>query len=217
MYLRFQNRDWTGEEIQFYSMGEDSIAALGTLQNERGESLSLAMHLGFGTGTSTFTLEGNVAVLRGELGSGTFRQAQYLRKFHPEIDTILFQEVPGSVNDEINVETGRLIRQAGYTTIVPEDGFIASGGVDLFAAGVRRIIHDGAQVGVHAWGDPFEDVVAQDLPRTHPAHRMQIQYFQEMLPNGPEFYFFTLQAAPFDDIHFMTRKEIQDWRLTTEP
>ena len=33
--------------------------------------------------------------------------------------------------------------------------------------------------------------------------------------NGTEFYFFTLEAAPFDSIHFMTPEEIARFGLET--
>ena len=123
----------------------------------------------------------------------------------------------GSVNDEINVHTARLIREAGLTTWLPANGDISSGGVDMFAAGAERVFESGGYVGVHSWGAPGTDVVAAELPRDDPAHRSQLEYFSEMLgdTDGPEFYFYTLNAAPFEAIHRMTPEEIDAFGLTT--
>ncbi len=191
---------------------EDAMGLTGQVTSMSGASLSFATALIIGAGTSTFRLEGDVAFLNGELGSGTYRQVSYLIEHCPEIGTIVFEEVPGSVNDEVNVETGRLIREAGYTTLLPARGMIASGGVDLFCAGETRI-RVGGRMGVHSWGDPTSNIDAHDLPRDHPAHRMQVRYFREMLDQGEEFYFFTLEAAPFADIHWMSDQEIEFYGL----
>ena len=32
---------------------------------------------------------------------------------------------------------------------------------------------------------------------------------------GPAFYFYTLMAAPFDSIHYMTDEEIKKWNIAT--
>jgi len=195
---------------------EDSLFAVGQVTLDNAEPQAFAMEVHIGAGSSTFKLEGETAILNGDLGSSTYGQVQYLIAEHPEVTTILFQDVPGSINDEINVETGRLIRQAGFTTMVPSDGIIASGGVDLFCAGVQRVIEPGAQIGVHSWAGMGDEIVPADLPRDHPAHDFQIAYFQQMLPDGVEFYFYTLNAAPAEDIHFMSADEIKRWKLATE-
>ena len=33
---------------------------------------------------------------------------------------------------------------------------------------------------------------------------------------GPAFYFYTLRAAPFEDIYYMNDEEIQQWAIATE-
>jgi len=45
-----------------------------------------------------------------------------------------------------------------------------------------------------------------------------LAYFSEMLGNklGPDFYFYTLEAAQFDSIHYMTDEEIKKWNIATE-
>lgn len=165
-----------------------------------------------GVGSSTFELDGTNAIVRGTLGSGTFQQVQHLIDNHPEVDTLVLQTIAGSVNDDVNVETGRLVRNAGLATFVPADGEIYSGGVDLFAAGTTRTAEPGATVGVHAWCCGPNGESAHELDRDDPAHETQLAYFTEMLgaEAGPEFYFFTLEAAPFDGIHPMSSEELAE-------
>lgn len=203
--------------VEFFELDDDeSVGLVGEVLAPTGEAQPFAAVVNLGAGSSTFELRGEVAALNGELGSGTYHQVEYLIAQHPEVTTLVFEEVPGSMNDEVNVETGRLIRAAGYTTVLPADGMIASGGVDLFCAGVQRVI-EGGRIGVHSWDEPGSGIVANDLPRDHPAHRSQVRYFREMLANGEEFYFYTLSAAPAAGIHWMSAEEIVRWGLATKP
>lgn len=175
--------------------------------------LSACFHVG--SGSSRIELDGPEATLSGALGSLTFMQVQRLQKERPEVDRLVLQDVPGSINDEINVETGRLVRNGGWSTYVPADGEIASGGVDLFCAGVTRTLDAGARVGVHSWSNGEEE--GGDLPVDSPEHDFFIEYLDEMLgsPRGEMFYFFTLQAAPAAGIHWMTTEEIEQYELLT--
>lgn len=197
---------------------EDSVELSGTLVSVDDKNVTIetkvkAIKAQAIAGDSELEVHGTNAVLNGDLGARTFNQIIDLVKQHPEVDTIILEEVPGSVNDEVNVEAGRIIRKSGLATFVPADGLIASGGVDLFVSGVSRTIEDGAMVGVHScFGDGVE---CRDIPKGDSRHDSQIDYFNEMLgePLGENFYFYTLDAAPFDDVHYMTRQEIDMWKL----
>ncbi len=193
----------------FVSIGAEAVRIRGRM--DRGVPLLAELHMS--AGSSVFRLDGDNAFLNGELGSGTYRQLEYLLAAHPEVETIVFENVPGSVNDDVNVYSGRLIRKAGLKTVVSADGIIASGGVGLFCAGVERTIEPGARIGVHAWSIPGEEVDPAALPRNHHAHRSQLTYFREMLDQGEEFYFFTLDAAPFETVHWMSGDEIDEFGL----
>lgn len=170
-----------------------------------------------GAGTSEVEVIDGYATIRGDLGTDTYVQISDLIAEHPEVDTLVLTSIGGSVNDEINVHTARLIRNAGMTTWLPANGDISSGGVDLFVSGAERIIEPGGFVGVHSWGAPGLDIAAAELPRDDPAHRSQLEYFSEMMGDqaGPEFYFFTLNAAPFEGIHRMSAAEIEQFGLVT--
>lgn len=169
-----------------------------------------------GAGTSKLEIKGNEAFLSGDLGTITFYQIERMVAEHPEVKTLVLTQISGSINDQVNVHTGRLVRKAGLTTKVLADSEIASGGVDLFCAGKERIVEKGARIGIHSWCC-FNDLTAIELPKDHPAHQDQIQYFTLMMgpENGPAFYFKTLEAAEFDGIYWMTDQEIIDWKVAT--
>lgn len=170
----------------------------------------------FGGGDVKLTVEKEKAILTGYLGTQAYIKLKELTK-NPKIRTLVLKDIPGSLNDEINMHIGRLIHEAGWTTYVPSNSYIESGGVDLFAAGVERIAESRAKIGIHAWCC-FQNMPAETLPKEHPAHQYQIDYFTDMLGDewGPKFYFRTLEAANFDGIHYMTAHEMKKYHLTTE-
>lgn len=146
--------------VQYAASG--AITVMGNLERRGTKKADLAIELLFhesfaGLGASELLVEGNEALLSGTLGSMTYEQVKNLIANHPEVKTITFTEVEGSVNDEANMHTGQIIREAGLNTRLLPDSEIASGGVDLFCAGVKRLIADGAKLGVHSWSDGVFD------------------------------------------------------------
>ena len=134
---------------------------------------------------------------------------------HKNVKTIVLTQVDGSINDAVNMHTGRILREAGLNTKVLEDSDIASGGVDLFCAGKKRFIAKGAKLGVHSWSG--DNINADELPKNHPAHQYQLAYFTQMLgkKRGTDFYFYTLTSAPPESIHYMSEEELKNWKLKT--
>lgn len=191
----------------------------GTLKNEENTvNLELLVNEAYiGAGTSKLEIgEDGHAHLSGILGTRTYVQIQELIQSKPEIKTIVFDEVQGSMNDSINVHTGRLIRNSGLNTRITAEGMIASGGVDLFTSGNERILEEGAKVGVHSWCC-VDDLTADKLPKDHDGHRSQLEYFTFTLKDlGSDFYFYTLQAAPFEDVHWMSVEDIKKYQVATE-
>ncbi len=200
--------------------GSDVVTISGTLVNVQDENDTQDFQFRITesqltAGSSTLEVREGKAYLEGDLGTQTYNQVIDLYQQHPDVKTIVLTDVPGSINDQVNVQTGRIVRAAGYTTHVPAGGQIASGGVDLFVAGQTRILEEGAMVGVHAWCC-IDGKGASEVSRNHPDHNTQIQYFTEMMGSrGRDFYFYTLEAAGFEDIHYMTPSEIEEWGLQT--
>ena len=208
-------------QVQVLSVDEITLTFDGEIPAQNGSSdilFNLKINAAVsGAGSSQLRVEDNVAYLSGTLGLRTYRQVQDLVENHPSVKTIVLTQVPGSLNDQVNMHTGRLVREHGFTTKVLSDSDIASGGVDLFCAGVERIVEQGAKIGVHSWCC-MGDVTAAEIPKEHPAHKDQLEYFEMALGEeiGADFYYYTLSSAPFDGTYYMTDKEIQEWTVATQ-
>ncbi|MCO4745578.1 MAG: alpha/beta hydrolase [Proteobacteria bacterium] len=133
---------------------------------------------------------------------------------NPQLRTLVMPFVPGSANDEANIPLALSVHNLGLDTCVPSTGLIASGGVDLFLAGNQRTAPEGARVGVHSWATGG-GVEGGDLAKDHPDHDLFLDYY-EAIGVDASFYWFTLQAAPSDDIHWMTRDEVRTHRIELE-
>lgn len=161
-----------------------------------------------------FEVEGNIVHMDYEINSRTYNQFVRLHKNNPQVDTILMHEIDGSTDDEVMIKLGYYLRKHGFKTMLHAESEIYSGGVDLFLAGVERTMERGAIIGVHSWSDGERD--GADFPRSSPEHDMNRNYLKAMLGRDG-FYWFTLEAAPADDIHIMSDSEIRKYRLLTKP
>ena len=168
--------------------------------------------LSFGE-TTEFSVDGTRLLMTGEINSRTLDQFEEIYADNPQIRTLVELNVPGSADDETMIALAYRVRGLGLDTELRADSEIYSGGVDLFLAGVNRVIADGAVLGVHSWSDGQRD--AADYPRNSPEHEMNRKYIEDML-GSDEFYWFTIYAAPADGIHVMTRAEIAKYGLATK-
>ena len=161
----------------------------------------------------SFDIEGTTAVATGTIDISTPSRVMELILHHPSVDTLILLECPGSIDDDSNILACHLIRHHGFTTVVPADGEVASGGVDLFLSGAQRMAEPGARFGVHSWGGVGES--GADLPRDDEEHGMYLEFCRDMeIPEA--FYWFTLEAAAPDEIHWMTREELDRFNCVTE-
>ena len=150
--------------------------------------------------------------MKGVIYSGSYDDLTKILNNYPTVTTLVMEEVPGSIDDVINLKVSKEIRKKGINTYIPEDGWVASGGTDMFLAGKQRHIATSARLGVHSWAD-FEKT-AIDYPKDDPAHIIYLDYYEDMgIPS--DFYWYTLEAAPADDIHWMTPIEINTYKVIT--
>lgn len=210
-------RRLTSSAIEITEQGENYIYSGSVLDASTQGLFSVRLVLNesfFEAGNSTVVVSGTKALINGTLGTKTYIQIDDLIKAHPEVNTLELQQIDGSINDAINMHTGRLIRNAQLTTYIPATGDVNSGGVDLFAAGFKREYAAGGKVGVHSWCC-VDGKSAHLLSKDSPEHGAQLTYFREILGKdlGPEFYFFTINAAPADNIHLMTQAELAKYLL----
>ena len=151
--------------------------------------------------------------MKGVIYGNTLDDIQELFEQYPSIKTIVMENVPGSIDDEVNLLASKEIRKHGIATYIPADGVVASGGTDMFLAGIKRSIGEGAKLGVHSWADASK--TAREYGKSEQVHQPYLKYYREM--NIPEeFYWYTLDAAPAEDIHWMTPEEIKQYQVLTE-
>lgn len=138
---------------------------------------------------------------------------------NPDVRELVLKWVPGSADDEANLRVAHIVRDAGLTTVVPEGGIVASGGTDLFLAGTERIVGPGACVGVHSWasGGLLGGVTqGRDIPRDSEAHTPYLRYYAG-IGIDDAFYWYTLDAADADEMHWMSNAEIERFDMATAP
>lgn len=159
-----------------------------------------------------FSVSGDRIIAEGEIDAASLDAFEDLLDDHPDIRILELYYIGGSVDDEANLQFSRVIRRLGFTTIVPSDGLVASGGTDLFLAGSRRILESGACVGVHSWA--AEDFTATDIPRSSSEHDRYLHYYED-IDIDPAFYWFTIEAAPAESLHWMTPAEVDRFGVAT--
>ena len=144
--------------------------------------------------------------MNGVIGAMTPGKVLRLRLKHPKVDTIEMGIVPGSIDDEANVRAAGYVRAYGFATRLNAQSSIASGGTDFFLAGEKRTAEDGARIGIHSWSSGTGKA-GNRVARDDPQHLLYLEYYQKMgIP--ADFYWFTLETAPPDEIYLMNREEM---------
>ena len=160
-----------------------------------------------------FEVEGERAYGNGFTDGRSETVIRDLLRDHPQVETLVLVNMPGTQDVTSNYRLARSIRDAGLDTELLPQSRIASGAVDLFLAGVERTIACGAQVGVHAWGSSGFD--AQDAVWDN--HRSYSRDFLSDMGIDPDFYDFRTEAAGSNQIHWMSVDELNRWSVTTQP
>ena len=125
---------------------------------------------------------------------------------HPEVNTLVLDNIEGTINAVGTLRTAALVHKRGLNTHVPKDGFIESGGVDLFCGGKERTAVLGAHIGVHSWWTN-DGVNGADLPLNHDEHRAQRAYFDD-IGCPASFYEYTLNAADGSSMYVMKKEDL---------
>ncbi len=160
--------------------------------------------------------DANTAVMNGVIGSNTPAHWDNFIAAFPSTNTIIMKDCPGSEDDTANLEAARKAHSSNLTIHLPADAEIASGAVDFYLAGTTRTREPGSKIGVHSWSDGSKD--ATEFPVGHENHQPYIDYYKEMgfsQEDAEAFYYFTINAAPASDIHWMTDEEIALYKILT--
>lgn len=165
-----------------------------------------------------FNIHGTFAVAFGVIDGDTPSKVQNLIDNHPTVTTIIMHSVPGSMNDNANLQASQLIYNHGYKMYLPHGGFVASGGTDMLLAGSIRVIEITQDaVGVHSWAEDEQgNVTATDYPVGHANHQPYINYYMSLgfsQSEAENFYYFTINSAPFSGVHWMTQAELDLYKV----
>lgn len=165
-----------------------------------------------------FTIKGDKIVASGVIDETSLAKFKQAVAKAPQAKTLVLRYVEGSVDDDANLLLARFVRQKKFATYVPAQGLIASGGTDLFLAGVKRSLAAGACVGVHTWAADEENgelLEGRHLPRSDELHQPYLAYF-DTIGISRDFYWYTLEAADSEEMHWMSRAEAKKYQLTTD-
>ena len=157
-------------------------------------------------------LDANRAALVGATGIDSPAQFAAMLAAHPDLEALVMVEAPGTANDRANLALGRAIRAAGLETRVPANGSVRSGAVELFLAGTRRHIANGASFAVHAWLDELGRE-ASDLPPEAPAHRAYLDYYADVgfAPDEARAFYAMTNAVPHHSARWLDADEMRSW------
>lgn len=159
-------------------------------------------------------IDSNTVEMDGEIDSNTLADFNDMIASYPNINQINMREVPGSIDDEINLQVAKKTHDMNIAIHLMDNGLIASGGVDFFLAGTTRTKGDNTMIGVHSWSDGINE--ATDFPVGDPEHQPYITYYQSIgftQSEAEDFYYFTINAAPASSIYYMTGAEIEQYKV----
>ncbi|CAA0109576.1 Uncharacterised protein [BD1-7 clade bacterium] len=142
---------FTGATLETEEKGDygEVTATVVNPRNGLGFDFKALLHQALSSaGTAELRILENDVYISGSLGFRAYQQLKSLTSTNKDLKRLVLLNVEGSADDNFNVYIGRLVRQAKLATHLPSNSVIASGGVDLFAAGVTRTAEDGASVGV---------------------------------------------------------------------
>ncbi|MDG1477318.1 MAG: hypothetical protein P8Q14_09235 [Vicingaceae bacterium] len=159
---------------------------------------------------ANINVENNKAYVNGILGKKFYKRFVKSINENPQVKTIILEKIPGSINDEWNVQTCIFLHEKGLDTELLPHSIIESGGVDLFISGNKRTIATGSKIGVHSWADLKKDGI--EYPKNSKEHDIFFDFF-EKIDMDTSFYWYTLRSAQANGMHYMSNDEIKMYNL----
>ncbi|TKG92023.1 alpha/beta hydrolase [Puteibacter caeruleilacunae] len=156
--------------------------------------------------------------LDGVINSKAFDDFTAIAEKNPDTKWIHIVNCDGSINDDVNLKLSDYVHKNGFHTRLLKDGMVASGGTDFFLSGNYRIMESNVKLGVHSWSDGKQ--VATDFPKDHKYHQPYINYYISIGMTkdlAEDFYFFTINSATADGIHWMTQSELEKYNFENKP
>lgn len=157
-------------------------------------------------------IDGKRAALVGATDVASPAAFRAMMAAYPGLELIEFVDAPGTSNDIANLALGRAIRAAGLATHVPAGGSARSGAVELFLAGTRRSMDEGALFAVHSWRDALGRE-PDDFSPDAPENRLYLDYYAEMGMTADEargFYAMT-NSVPHEQALWLRGSDMARW------
>jgi len=165
-----------------------------------------------------FTVIGTEITIEGRIKTNSSTLFNSVLAANAGVTTVILENVPGTLDTDASFAIGRAIRSNGLASVVPAGGFIASGGTDMFLAGVTRTISGPNTTKLRTYRRAFLGsrlyARQRDLPTSSPLHQPFLTYYSDIgIPDS--FYWFAIKAAAPDSFHVMTTAEISQHGVVT--
>ena len=169
-------------------------------------------------GLLKFRVQGTTAYGYGTTDSRSYGVIKRLVRDHPQVETLVFKNMPGTKDVDTNLKIARNIRKAGLNTHLEGNSFIASGAVDLFLSGKTRTMECGAMIGVHTIHYYNEGALTKGKS-FHPGNmgrdpfQKRNEAFLRDMGIDPAFYEFSRDKALPEDLYYLTPADINRFDL----
>lgn len=163
-------------------------------------------------------IDGQRAALIGPTDIASPRHFDAMLRDYPGLAVLEMIDAPGTSHDLANLALGRRIRAAGLDTHVPAYGSVRSGAVELFLAGKRQTIADGATFAVHSWMDE-RGLEPRHFAEDAPENRLYLDYYVEMgmeEERARAFYAMT-NSVPHSEALWLDSATMQRWVAPARP
>lgn len=173
-------------------------------------------------GLLKFKVKENIAFGYGTTTHRSYGVIKNLVRDHPEVDTLVLKNMPGTKDVDTNLKIARNIRKAGLKTHLERNSFIASGAVDLFLAGTERTMACGAIIGVHTI-HYYKEGKAFKGPSFHPGNlghdpfQKRNERFLRDMGIDPTFYEFSRDKALPEELYYLKTEDINRFALLSQP
>jgi hypothetical protein len=157
-------------------------------------------------------LDGERAALVAATDVASPRHFDAMLRDHPGLKVLEMPDAPGTSHDLANLALGRRIRAAGLATHVPAGGSVRSGAVELFLAGTRQTIAQGATFAVHSWMDT-RGLEPRHFAENAPENRLYLDYYEEMgmAPDLARAFYAMTNSVPHSEALWLNSAQMQSW------
>lgn len=160
-------------------------------------------------------LEDNSVFLSGTITESSAANITSLLKSYPNTTTINMGDVNGATSHEAAFEAARIVRSNNLDIHVVDNSTVRKEATNFMLGGINRTKGENVRIGVSAWVND-QGMEATEFGFGDPAHLPWINFYQEMqftFTLASDFYFFSINGAPSNDILFMTEDQLNTFDI----